>query len=684
MSIIRALVIAVALTASVSIAIGAVESSEAVSTIGKSIADFTLQDSTGTKRSLSEWGDKRAVVIFVFGTECPLARLYGPRCQEMAAEYASSGVQFIGINANRQDSLEEIAEYGRQHKIEFPLLQDVGNHLADELGAERTPEVFLLDNQQVIRYRGLIDDQYGIGYARAAKTDNPLANALEDVLAGRPVASPVVPAIGCIIGRVPAQEATGDITFSRQIAPLLNKHCVSCHRAGEVAPFELTSYEKAVGWSGTIDEVVREERMPPWHANPAHGKFQNDARLTDDEKQLIATWVKNGSPEGDPAELPTPPKFTEGWLMGKPDVVYKMPRSFDVPAKGVVEYQYFVVEEDLKEDLWVRGSEMRPGNRAVVHHLILFYIPPNERPRGLDAVSKGIATFAPGMPPVVWPEGLALRIPAGSKLVFQAHYTPNGTAQRDLSEAGLLLADPKSVKQEVTIAPGMTADFKIPPGDKDYRVKTSRRLAQDSWLYTLTPHMHVRGKSFRYTAHYPDGQEEILLDVPHYDFNWQNVYTLAEPKRLPGGTRVEMEASYDNSAENKSNPDPSQTVTWGDQTWEEMMIGSMAISSVEQDLTLGKPRVSAIDNDPVRKRVEFKYKPTSPVKNVYLAGSFNGWKPTGQAMEGPDGEGGYKISVDLAPGDYEYRFVIDGATWHSDPGNPVHAGMFANSVLKVE
>ncbi len=684
MRIRHALILVLAVTSQVRLATGAVGDNQTVSSLGKTISDFTLQDSTGTKRSLAEWHDKQAVVIFIFGTECPLAKLYGVRCQEMAAEYASSGVQFIGINANRQDSLEEIAVYGRLYKIAFPLLRDVGNHVADELGAERTPEVFVLDNQQVVRYRGLIDDQYGIGYARSAKEESPLASAIEDVLAGRPVATPVVPAIGCIIGRVPAREATGDITFSRQIAPLLNKHCVSCHRAGEVAPFELTSYEKAVGWSGMIDEVVREERMPPWHANPAHGMFKNDARLTDDEKDLIATWVRNGAPEGDRSELPTPPTFADGWLMGKPDVVYKMPKPYNVPAKGVVGYQYSVVKEELKEDLWVRGAEMRPGNRAVVHHLILFYIPPNERPRGLDAVSKGIATFAPGMPPVVWPEGLALRIPAGSKLVFQSHYTPNGTAQSDLSEAGLLLADPKTIKQEVTIAPGMTEDFEIPPGDKDYRVETSRRMAQDSWLYTLAPHMHFRGKSFRYTAYYPDGGEEILLDVPRYDFNWQNVYTLVEPKVLPAGTKVKMVASYDNSAENKSNPDPTKSVTWGDQTWDEMMIGSMSISAVEQDLTLGKPRVSAIDNDPVRRRVQFKYKPKTEAKNVYVAGSFNGWRPTGQAMEGPDAGGAFSAAIDLAPGNYEYRFVVDGMTWHSDPGNPEHAGMFANSVLKVE
>ncbi len=684
MSIPRVLILVLAVSLLPRIAKVANGDDASITPLGKSIPNFTLQDTTGAKRSLSEWSNKRAVVIFIFGTECPLARLYGPRCQQMADEYASSGVQFIGIDANRQDKLEEIAEYGRQHKITFPLLQDVGNHVADALGAERTPEVFLLDNQQVVRYYGLIDDQYGIGYVRDKIEESPLASALEDVLEGRPVAMPTVSAVGCIIGRVPQREATGNITFSKQIAPLLNKHCVSCHRAGEVAPFELTSYEKAVGWGGMIEEVVREGRMPPWHANPAHGKFRNDARLTDDEKELIATWVKNGAPEGEVADLPKPPEFTDGWQIGKPDVVYKMPKAYEVPAQGVVEYQYSVVDEELKEDLWVRGAEMRPGNRAVVHHLILFYIPPNERPQGLDAVSKGIATFAPGMPPVVWPEGLALRIPAGSKLVFQSHYTPNGTAQSDLSEAGLLLADPKTVKQEVTIAPGMTDDFEIPPGDKDYRVETSRRMAQDSWLYTLAPHMHFRGKSFRYTAYYPDGGEEILLDVPRYDFNWQNVYTLVEPKVLPAGTKVKMVASYDNSAENKSNPDPTKSVTWGDQTWDEMMIGSMSISAVEQDLTLGKPRVSAIDNDPVRRRVQFKYKPKTEAKNVYVAGSFNGWRPTGQAMEGPDANGAFSASIDLAPGNYEYRFVVDGMTWHSDPGNPVHAGMFANSVLKVE
>jgi peroxiredoxin len=665
--------------------LSAQEGGRPIASSANRIADFSLHDYLGAKHSLADWRDKQAIVIVFLGTDCPVSKLYGSRLAQMAKEYADQQVQFVGIDANRQDTLEEIGQFARAHKIEFPILKDAGNQVADQFGAQRMSEAFLLDKERIVRYRGRIDDQFGVGYARGQTIENHLVTALDELLAGKPVSTPAVEAVGCFIGRVNREPATGDVTYTKSIAPILDEHCVRCHREGEVAPFALTSYEEVLGWGDTIVEVTRNERMPPWHANPAHGQFGNDARLPDEAKELIATWVKNGSPQGDPADRPAPPTFVDGWQIPKPDILLEMPRSFDVPARGVVPYQHFYIEKALDEETWVRAAELRPGNRAVVHHLILFYVPPGQaRHRGEDALENNIVSFAPGLPAMNLPDGYALRIPAGARLVFQAHYTPNGSPQTDRSMAGLVFADPKSVKHELNIEAALNFRFRIPPGDNNYRISANYRVGQDSILFALTPHMHYRGKSFRFTARYPDGRQEILLDVPSYDFNWQNVYELAEPKRLPEATEVQLVAHYDNSADNPLNPDATKAVMWGDQTWEEMMIGTLTLSPAEQDLTVGPPQVEAIEGNDRLRRVHFRYKPTQPANKVYLAGSFNEWKPGDISMVGPDEDGFYKTTLNLAPGEYEYKFTLDGTTWRPDPGNREQTGYFLNSVLHVE
>jgi len=325
--------------------------------------------------------------------------------------------------------------------------------------------------------------------------------------------------------------------------------------------------------------------MPPWHANPAHGHFRNDARLSDEEKSLIARWVEAGAPEGDPAELPPPRQFVTGWQIGQPDaVIYMRDEPFQVPASGEVRYQYFLVDPGFKEDKWIQAAECRPGNRAVVHHIIVGLVPPGAvRPmRIVEGVeSDWLAATAPGAKPLVLADGLAKLIPAGSKLVFQMHYTPNGTPQEDRSAIGLVFADPKTVKRLVGTDKAANPRFSIPPGASNYRVEATKTFQKDTLLLAFFPHMHLRGKAFRYTAKYPDGREEILLDIPHYDFNWQNTYELAEPKRMPKGSKIHCEAWYDNSDANLANPDPTATVRWGDQTWEEMMIGYFAATPAD-------------------------------------------------------------------------------------------------------
>lgn len=551
--------------------------------IGRAIEDFTLRDTYGQPHSLSDFRSAKAVVVAFVGTECPLAKLYAPRLVELSQEFPAEGATFLAINSNAQDSLTELAAYARIHEIPFPVLKDPSGEIAERFGAVRTPEVFILDEERTIRYRGRIDDQYGIGYQRTEATKRYLADALTEVLAGRKVSRPAVEAVGCFIGRAPDKAPTGDVTYSNSVADILNRRCVECHRDGQIASFPLTSYEEAAPWAETIAEVVTDGRMPPWYANPEHGRFRNDARLTDDEKDTLLTWIRNGCPEGDPSELPAPPKFVQGWRIPKPDLVLSMRKKpFTVPAEGVVDYQYFTVDPGFEEDKYVVAAEARPGNRSVVHHIIGYIVPPGQK----DIRATGaIIGYAPGSLPIDFEEGQAIRIPAHSKIVFEMHYTPNGSEQQDCSHIGMVFAENGDVRQVIDGGAAFNSKFEIPPHAAAHVVTARRRIDRNVYLLNMTPHMHFRGKSFRYEARYPDGRCEILLDVPQYDFNWQLRYELAEPKLLPKGTVIYCTAQFDNSEANLNNPNPDETVRWGEQSWEEMMIGFyMTVPAGETDV----------------------------------------------------------------------------------------------------
>lgn len=583
---------------------------------GAKVASFKLRDYRGAEFSLEQFATKKAVVLAFVSCECPVAKLYGPRLAGLAKDYDSKAVQFLGIDANQQDGVSGIARFAKEAGIEFPILKDVNNILADELKVRRTTEALVLDAERTIRYRGRIDDQYNVGIARTKSTHNDLALALDELLAGKPVSKPTTPVVGCFIGRVHKPSPKGTVTFAKDVAPIFNRHYVECHRPGEIGPFSLTSYEEAAGWADTIDEVVRQGRMPPWHADPKYGHFTNDSRLSAEEKKTIADWVEAGTPQGDPKETPAPPAFAEGWRIPKPDVVFTVPKPFKVKASGTIEYQFFVIDTGFTEDKWVQAAEVKPSCRSVVHHVLVFAQPPSEPlvltagafgppggggprrggNRGGDRVrgnrrgggpgrgrggpggeggflSRWLTATVPGARPMWLPEGMAKRVPAGSRLVIQVHYTATGAPQQDQCSIGLVFADPRTVRKEVVTDMVVNPRFEIPPGDPSYKVEAERVLEEDEEILTWMPHTHVRGTSFKYEAIYPNGKKEVLLDVPHYDFNWQNTYILAEPKLLPKGTTLRGEARYNNSTSNLANPDPTEAVRWGEQTWEEMMIG---------------------------------------------------------------------------------------------------------------
>lgn len=530
-----------------------------------------LRDCFGTVHRLHDLQSADVVVVAFLGTECPLAKLYGPKLQQLAQRFQDQPVSFIGVCSNVQDSLTEVAAWTNKAGIRFPMLMDTEQKLADLLKAERTPEVIVLDRERRIRYQGRVDDQYAISVARKSASREDLAEAVQSLLRGETPTVASTRAPGCVIGRRRKTVPQGDITFTKHIAPILNARCVECHRPGEIAPFPLTSYQETIGWEQTIAEVVREGRMPPWNANPEFGHFRNDARLTSQEKSVLLTWIENGCPEGDLRDLPPAPKFTVGWRMPQPDQVIQVrSEPFTVPATGVVDYQYFKVDPGFTEDVYVTAAEARPGNSAVVHHIIAFLLLPGQKDISLGKMLIG---YAPGTSPLIFPEGAAMRVPAGSQILFEMHYTPNGTEQTDQSSIGLKFTSGEMVKHEVVGLEAVNSKLRIPPGERRHQVTASERFREDTTLLSLTPHMHLRGKAFRYDATYPDGKTETLLDVPAYDFNWQLRYEFAEPKFIPRGTVVQCTAVFDNSPENLSNPDPGATVTWGQQSWDEMMIG---------------------------------------------------------------------------------------------------------------
>ncbi|MBM3724808.1 MAG: thiol-disulfide isomerase [Acidobacteria bacterium] len=360
-------------------------------------------------------------------------------------------------------------------------------------------------------------------------------------------------------------------TFTKDVAQIVNNRCVVCHRAGEAAPMAFTSYKEIRPWAKAIRDAVVNEKMPPWSADPAHGHFKNDRRLSPAEKDTLVQWAAAGAPEGEPAHLPPAPKFDDGWSIGKPDVVFDIGADFEVPASGTVPYKYFRVPTGFTEDRWVEAAEVRADKRGVVHHIIVFMLSPGE-PQGRGEGGNMLIGFAPGARPIQFEPGTARLVKAGTVFNFQLHYTPNGTAVKDRSYVGLRFAKNPPVRQSI-VGRAMNFAFKIPAMAPNHEVVSQFVARQEITLDGMAPHMHVRGKDFKYTAVFPDGRSEVLLNVPKYDFNWQLSYELAKPLTLPAGTRIECVAHFDNSPNNKYNPDPTKEVRWGDQTWEEMMIG---------------------------------------------------------------------------------------------------------------
>lgn len=533
--------------------------------------DVTLPATDGESFRLRPSADFRLQVVCFLGCECPLANLYAGRLNQLANDLADQDVRFIGINSNPQDTMEEVTAFAKRHELRFPILKDHDAIALTQFGASRTPEVVVIDERGAVIYRGRIDDQYRPGVTQPQPTRHDLREALTESLANDSVSVPRTEAAGCLISKPRTVDAACDVTYCRDVAAILRRHCVECHRAGEIGPFALTQYEEVVGWGDMMLEVIDQKRMPPWHATSNHEPLLNERQLPQSDRIILGKWVEGGMPFGDVSHLPAESTYTSGWQFARtPDLVLDVSKApFRVAAEGVVDYQYFVVDPGFEEDTWVAAAEVLPGNRSVLHHAIAFIRPPD----GTYLQGLGMLTaYVPGqrIPPVT--PGLAKRVPKGSKIVFQMHYTPTGSEQFDASQLGLLRVDAKDVTHESVTVLGINHELEIPPGEANATViGDGVRLPENATLLSISPHMHLRGKAMSVAIHEGE-QSRTILEVPHYDFNWQHTYLLRDPVAFEEGQSLRFTATFDNSAENPFNPDPSQFVTWGDQTFEEMAV----------------------------------------------------------------------------------------------------------------
>jgi hypothetical protein len=397
--------------------------------------------------------------------------------------------------------------------------------------------------------------------------------------------------------------AAPEVTFHRDVEPVLQKHCQGCHRPGEAAPFSLLTYKDARPWARAIREAVQSRKMPPWFADPAHGRFDNDRRLRPAEIATIASWVDAGAPEGDPADAPSPVRFTNDWKIGKPDHVIELPIEFEIPASGTINYTWFAADMKLTEDKWIEKLEVRPGNRAVVHHVLVFArapgnefrkdlqpggfqvkevrTKPNTGPQtdqGVFSIGSSfpsgaemIGDYVPNGDPFVAQPGQARLVKAGSHLLFQMHYTGNGRATTDRTRVGIIFAKAQP-KERIVNDAVVNLTIRIPPEAPNHEARGTVTFQGDTAIGGFGPHMHVRGKAMRYDLIRAATQEtETLLYVPAYDFNWQIKYQPMEWVRVRKGDQLRVTAWYDNSANNRFNPDPKREVQWGDQSWDEML-----------------------------------------------------------------------------------------------------------------
>jgi peroxiredoxin/mono/diheme cytochrome c family protein len=562
----------------------------------KRAAPIAWADLTGKAYSETDFAKQKATVFIFTSTQCPIAGKYGSRLNTIGKEYAAKGVAFFLVNANGTDTPAAFTKWAKERGLNFPLVKDKGTALADRLDASATPSCVVVDANGITQYLGRIDDSPEP--QKVSRRDLDLA--LDDVLAGRSVKVARTRPFGCSIFRdtapVSAAKASS-VTYAKDIAPILEENCVTCHRTGDVGPFPLDSYEQAKIWSAAIKDYTARRIMPPWKATPGHGDFHDARWLTDAQLERIATWADGGATKGDLKQLPPKPvrHAAGGWALGKPDMVLKAVRPYRLEAEGKDVYRNFTMPMEFTEDTYISAFDFKPSNRAIVHHVIAYIDKTGATCAARDnketepgwSVSGGGSGikdddwgdgWAPGMTPRPLAPGIAVKVPKGAKLVLQVHYHKTGKPEVDQTELAIYKAK-GSVKEVLqTFAIG-NPFFALKPGVAGQEVKSSFVLPYNVTLRQILPHMHMLGTSMKVTATLPDGTVKPLIWIQNWDFNWQYNYRYKEPLALPKGTRLNLVATYDNTASNPNQPShPPQLVRFGEQTTDEMCFAFLGVT----------------------------------------------------------------------------------------------------------
>ena len=569
---------------------------------GDRVENFKLLDHQGKSQELYYNSDATVIVLMVQGNGCPIVRNAMPALHELRARYEQQGVRFLLINSNLQDTRATVNDEVDQFGYELPILMDESQLIGEALGLDRTGEVLVIDTAEwKLRYRGAIDDRLTYERQQAKAREHYLEDALDALLSENPIPWQQTGSPGCLINFTDRDNRLNHkkISYTEMIAPILIDNCVICHNPGGIGPWAMTDYNMIKGFSPMMREVIRTGRMPPWHADPHVGDFANDRSLSISEMQTLVHWIEAGSPRGDGVDpLTTLVKEKPEWRLGQPDLVINLP-SYEVPASGVVDYQYFQVNNPLDHDVWVKAAELVPGDSQALHHVITRFTLISDDNAFTRRDGGGFGGYVPGYEANWMPRDTGILLPAGAEFTFQMHYTPYGKATTDQSRLGLYFHDTPPTHRLVVTAL-INLQLRIPPNTKEHSEEVSYVFPDDVLVYGMLPHAHYRGKAARYNAVYPDGREEILLSVPDYDFNWQTFYRFEKPRRIPKGTRITFTMTWDNSVQNPANPDPEKEIRWGRQSWHEMQFGTISFRLLTEEERI--PGTTGIDETTITVR----------------------------------------------------------------------------------
>ncbi len=574
------------------------------------IDDFALLDHAGTFHQLTRNQDVPIVVLYAFTTGCPIVRQNVSELEKIARDYAERGVRIAAIDGSIADDSDSITQELLELKVNLRVLVDSSQVISEDLGITRTGEALVIKTKEMsIVWRGPIDDRVGYNAQKPTATRHYLREAIDAVLTNKAPPNDAPQAKGCLITFQQPREKH-ELDYAQDIAPIIQNNCRECHQKGGIAPWSMDSYKQVAGRGTMMREVIRTRLMPPWDADPAHGKFANDKSLTPAEQRAVIHWVEQGCKPSntDPLATTSAPKQAE-WPLGKPDFIVELPPQ-DIPATGTLPYRKPTLTINLPADTWIRAVDLRPSEPQWMHHAFAFDaateledefgddprfqrlkdflkgrpIPPEmekrleRRPRGLTTF---FASYVPGLEPAFFPEGTGKFLKKETTLTFQLHYTTNGKAGTDRPRLGLYFAKKDKPDTELKVTSAFQLRLQIPPNERNVPASAERTFSKPITMYAVSPHMHYRGSSMRYTAVYPDGKKEVLISVPKYDLDWQRTYIFKEPKIFPANTKIQVEGVFDNSAMNPDNPDPSKMVRFGNQSWDEMFIGYMVYSELK-------------------------------------------------------------------------------------------------------